>query len=143
MPIGDDAQCAWRFVIESDLAGPLHVEPALGVLVVGVDLLEIALQIGDAVEIGIDALHGGILLLADQRRRPMRGFHCSVPARTFVSGIRVYLAGGSSGSGWIRLRCVVGLTILWGDGAGGGRRFLHRRAVLGERNSARTAKYGR
>ena len=65
MTVGNDAELAWGRIIESELARPLHVETARSVLVVGVDLFEFPLQIGDAVEIGIDALHGRGLLLAD------------------------------------------------------------------------------
>src|SRR3974390_3932347 len=139
MSVRDDAECTRRLVIESELAGPLYIEAALGMLVVGVDLLEIALQIGDGVEIGVDALHGGLLLLANRRRRAPRGFHSGVPASTLIAGIRVELACGR-GSGWIGLRGIVGSRILRGDGAGGGGRLSHCRAVFGERNAGRKAK---
>src|SRR5215472_12555071 len=45
VPVGHDAKRARRGVIESDLARPLHVEPAACVLVAGVDLIEASLQI--------------------------------------------------------------------------------------------------
>src|SRR5215471_20339866 len=140
MPVGHDAQRARRLIVESKLARTLHVEAALGVLVVRVDLLEIALQIGKAVEIGVDALYGGVLLLADQGRWAMRRFHGSVPPSTFVAGALIDLARCNSGCRRIRFRGIVGWFILRGDRACGWRRFLHCRAVLGEHDSGRIAK---
>ena len=87
-PVGHDAQRARRRVIEPDLARPLHIEAPRGALVGGIDLLEAALQIGDVVEIGVDALDGLGLRLADQRRRGLRRLDGGLPAGALVDGGR-------------------------------------------------------
>lgn len=102
-------------------------------LIVGVDLLEIALQIGDAVEIGIDALDRGVLLLADQGRRRRCCFHRGIPAGPLIAAALIELArlGLRGIVGWFGLR-----------GCDGRRRLLHRRALLGERRARREAESG-
>src|SRR4029078_5263105 len=93
VPVGHDAERARRGIVESDLARPLHIEPAGGVLIVGVDLIEASLQVGDVIEIGVDALDGLVLRFADERRRRLRSFHRGFPACALVGGGRRYLGG--------------------------------------------------
>ena len=89
LPVGHDAQRARRRVVEPDLARPLHIEAPRGALVGGIDLLEVALQVGDAVEIGVDALDGLGLRLADQRRGGLRRLDGGIPARALVVAVGV------------------------------------------------------
>ena len=92
MPIGHDAErTRWR-IVESELAWPLHVEASRLLLAARVHLLETPLQVGDAVEIGIDALHRLSLLLADERRWCRGSFargwrEIPVPVRSVLGAI--------------------------------------------------------
>jgi hypothetical protein len=81
----------------------LHIEAPRGALIVGIDLLEAALEIGDVVEIGIDALNGLGLLLADQGRCGLSRFDRGLPTGAFVQPRRLDLIDRQRCSGSPRI----------------------------------------
>ncbi len=138
MPVGHDAQRARRRVVESDLTRPLHVEAAGRTLIVGVDLLEAALQIGDAVEIGIDAIYRLRPALRRSEAWRWHRLNRGLPAGALVRIGRFDLLH------WRDVACIIifnrrtELVLCWStlDRFGGDRTFPHCRSPRPERRQA-------